>query len=275
MVLKLMKNLLSKNLLAVILILFLFSGVYAEKIVFSAGSMTGKTGDKSSRTYLKGNAYILTESMEIRADSIELSGDDYRYIKADGKITGKNLESKMEFTCDSLEFDRTTKIALLNGNVDLTDVDNDVKAKAQRIEYDQDKDIAVLQIDINLTQKDNVCSGAYAIYHKKDQLLEISGNAQVRQSDDTFRAQNIVFNMDTEEITLGGNVKGSVKDSKKSKTTESSDAIIVSSEENDDTEYEESKNEASDDKEEKSESGDSEQSDDKSKDSKTIIKKRF
>ena len=193
---------------------------FAEKIQFSANSMTGKTNDSSSTTQLDGNAYILTETIEISADSISLFGDDYRFIKALGNIKGKNLETKMEFSADVLNFDRTTKIATLTGNVKLIDIENSVTAKAQRIEYDQEKEIAILQIEVNLTQKENECSGAYAIYHKIDQILELSGNAQVKQKQDTFRAQNIHFNMETEEIKLGGNVKGSVTEKKDSKTTE-------------------------------------------------------
>ena len=71
--------------------LFLFvvnSPAFAEKIIFSANSMTGKTGDSSSTTALKGNAYILTETIEISADDITLSGDDYRFIEASGKVKG-------------------------------------------------------------------------------------------------------------------------------------------------------------------------------------------
>ncbi len=180
--------------------------------------MTGKSGDSNSTTSLKGNAYIKTETMEIKAESIILSGDDYRYITASGSVNGVNTESHMEFTCESLKYDRTTKIASLEGNVSLTDKDNDVKAQAQMIEYDQEADIAVLQIKINLTQKDNICSGAYAVYHKKDQILELSGNAQIRQKEDLFRAQYITLDMDTQDITLGGNVKGTVKDSKETKS---------------------------------------------------------
>ena len=120
----------------------------------------------------------------------------------------------MDFTCDSLEYDRTTKIALLKGNVKLDDKDNDVKAESQIIEYNQDTEIAILQIQIKLTQKDNVCSGSYAIYYKTNQLLELSGNAQVKQKDDVFRAQNITLDMNTQDITLGGNVKGKVTETK-------------------------------------------------------------
>ena len=201
---------------ATVFLILCFS-VNAEKIVFSANKMTGQAGNSNSTTSLSGNAYIKTQSMEIQADEVELSGDDYRYIKASGNVSGKNLDANMEFTCDSLEFDRTTKIAELKGNVNLTDVDNDVKAEAQIIIYNQDTEVAVLQIKINLKQKDNVCSGSYAVYYKKTQFLELSGNATVKQKDDLFRAQYITLNMDTQDITLDGNVKGKVTETKEVK----------------------------------------------------------
>ncbi|MCR4741565.1 MAG: organic solvent tolerance protein OstA [Treponema sp.] len=210
-----------KKLLFILLTLFTFNLLFAEEIIFSANSMKGKSGDSSSSTRLIGNAYIKTETMEIKAEEVELYGEDYRNISAVGNVSGVNTESHMEFTCDSMKYDRETKIASLEGNVNLVDKDNDVKAQAQIIEYNQESDIAVLQIKINLTQKDNVCSGAYAIYHKKEQVLELSGNAQIKQKEDLFRAQYITLDMDTQDITLGGNVKGTVKDSKSSPSSDS------------------------------------------------------
>ena len=205
----------SKKVLAFVLCLFAACALFAEKITFSAGNMSGQAGDSSATTTLTGGAFIQTSSMEITADEIELSGDDYRFINARGNISGKNLETKMEFTCDSMSFDRQTKVALLQGNVHLVDLENDVKADAQIIEYNQDTNIAVLQIDINLTQKKNVCTGSYAVYQKNEQMLEISGNAQVKQDQDVFRAQQITLNLDTQKITLSGNVKGSVTEAAK------------------------------------------------------------
>ena len=209
--------------------------VFAEKIVFSANKMTGQAGNSNTTTNLSGNAYIKTSSMEIQADEVELSGDDYRYIKAIGNVSGKNLEANMDFTCNSLEYDRTTKIAELKDNVKLIDKDNDVKADAQIIVYDQDAEIAVLQVKVNLTQKDNVCSGSYAVYYKKTQLLEISGNAQVKQNEDVFRAQYITLDMDTQDITLGGNVKGKVTESKKEAESENDTEDASESEESDES----------------------------------------
>ena len=230
----------SKRLFIFFLSLFFISALplFAEKIIFSANKMTGQAGNSNTTTSLSGNAYIKTESMEIQADEVELSGDNYRYIKASGNISGKNLEAHMDFSCDSLEYDRTTKIALLKGNVKLDDKDNEVRAEAQIIEYNQDTEIAVLQIQINLTQKDNVCSGSYAVYYKTKQLLEISGNAQVKQKEDIFRAQNITLDMDTQDITLGGNVKGKVTDTKKKEDK------AATAEPSDDSEEAEEKEEA-------------------------------
>lgn len=201
-----------KKLIAFIFLISLFTSLStAEKISFHAKRMSGTAGNKNNSTVLQGNAQVKTESMEIFAEYIELYGKDFRYIKAHGNVKGINTESEMDFTCENMKYDRKTKIASLEGNVHLVDIKNDVKADAQIIEYNQNTEIAVMQIGINLTQKDNVCTGEHAIYKKNEQLLELNGNPQINQKDDTFRAQTIFLNMDTQEITLSGRVKGTVK----------------------------------------------------------------
>ena len=203
-------------------VLFCSATMFAEKIKFSADSMSGQAGNSNTTTTMTGNASVSTESIEIKADMLQLSGEDYKNIGAQGNVSGKNLETNMEFSCDSLTYDRITKQIILKGNVKLIDIENSVNCGAQIIEYDQDKDVAIMQIQISLTQKDNVCSGAYAVYYKETQILELSGNAQVQQKEDTFRAQYITLNMETQDITLDGNVKGRVTETSKKEETEES-----------------------------------------------------
>lgn len=186
-----------------------------EEITFYGDSMQGsvsnsKESSKQNSTILSGNAIVKTSTMEIKADSIELTGNDFDIIKASGNIKGTNTESELEFSAETLEYNRETKIVVLSGGVELKDLKNDVTAKAQIIEYDQNTDVAIMQIDVELKQKQNVCTGAYSVYRKKEQTLELSGNASVKQSDDTFRAQYISFDMDTEEIVMDGNIRGTV-----------------------------------------------------------------
>ena len=209
----------TKKILILFAISFIQLNLFSENISFSANSMKGTVGNNSDTTELIGDAFVLTETMEISANSIKMSGKDFRYIEAQGSVKGKNLQSKMEFSCDKLKYDRETKIAELKDNVSLTDTQNDVSAKAQMIEYNQDSEIAIMQIDVELKQKDNTCTGAYAIYRKTDKMLELSGNAQIKQKSDTFRAQEISLNMDTQEISLDGRVKGSITDERKTEDT--------------------------------------------------------
>lgn len=207
-----------KQTLLTLALLAISSLLFAENIVFKADSMSGKAGSKTDATVLKGSAFVQTETMEISADSIELNGENFRYIVATGSVSGKITESQMEFSCGKVRYDRTTKIARLEDSVHLVDTKNDVSADAQLIEYNQNTEIAVMQISVKLIQKNNTCTSAYAIYRKNDQMLEMSGNPKIVQGEDTFRAQEITLNLDSQEITLDGRVSGTVTDTKKSES---------------------------------------------------------
>lgn len=230
-----MKNILKTLIISASFLTLFLPSAFCEKIIFSANSMSGTVGDKSDSTTLSGEAYVLTESMEISADKITMSGKDFRFIEAEGSIIGKNMESELEFTCNRLKYDRETKIANLSDTVNLTDVKNNVTAKAQHIEYNQNTDIAVMQIDIELKQKDNTCTGVYAVYRKNDQMLELSGNAQIKQGSDTFRAQEITLNLTSQEITLDGRVKGSIVDERKTSSAENEAAKTQENQQDEET----------------------------------------
>ena len=181
-----------------------------EIIEFSAKKMSGSMKQNQDYTTLSGGATIKTASMEIQADTIELYGTDFRFIKAEGSVRGVQQEEGLEFSCTTMEYDREEKIALFSGNVVLQDKDNEVVAKAQRIEYRELSAIAIMQVAVELTKDESLCTCAFALYRKDEKLLEMTGNPQVVQGNDSFRAQEIVFNLDTEEITLEGGVKGKV-----------------------------------------------------------------
>lgn len=209
--------------------------IFCEEITFTADFMSGTAGSKTDTTTLEGNATVQTSSMNISADAIELSGEDFRFITATGTVSGSITESQMDFTCGKLKYDRQTKVAQLEEAVHLVDVANEVTADAQIIEYNQNSETAVMQIEITLTQKDNVCTSAFAIYKKSEQKLEMSGNPKIQQGTDSFRAQEITLNLETQEITLDGRVKGTVSDSKPAKTetdTESAESETASQAEN-------------------------------------------
>ncbi|MDR2898300.1 MAG: LptA/OstA family protein, partial [Spirochaetaceae bacterium] len=160
-----------------------------DVIYFKADRMNGSVASDSEYTKLTGSAWIESSALEVYADTIELSDTNFRYIIAFGGIRGRELESGFDFTCNSLRYDRKTKIALLEGDVTMDDPDNEVVAAASRIEYDQNTETAVMQIDVHITQKTTVCTSAFAVYRRKDEMLELMGNPIVVRESDTFRGQ--------------------------------------------------------------------------------------
>ena len=199
-------------LLSFFMIFFTINSIVAEEITFSADRMNGSSGEKSEYTKLSGNAFIKTESMEIKADEIILSGENFRFINATGNVSGKSIESEFDFSCQQMEYDRETEIAILKGNVSMIDTKNEINASAQIIEYNQKTEVAYMQINVKLVQKNNTCTGANAIYKKKEQTLELSGTPQIVKDKDNFKANEIFMNLETEEIILDGKVRGSVSD---------------------------------------------------------------
>lgn len=187
-----------------------FFCIYSETIYFSGDSLIAKTSENSEYTSLDGNAEVKTDDLEIQADFIEISGKDFRFITASGRVSGKNLTSNFSFSCEKLHYDRITKIALLESTVELHDIENDVQINAQSIEYNQKTDIATMQIEVRLTSKDSICTSALAIYNKAQQRVVLSGSPKIERNKDIFQAQEIILDIQTEEIKLDGKIRGSI-----------------------------------------------------------------
>jgi lipopolysaccharide export system protein LptA len=188
------------------------AGLYADTITFTSNAMSGYTGKTKEYTLLEGDAVIKTAKIEIYAENIELSGEDFRFVSAWGAVRGKNIEDDMDFTCDNLKYDRVQEVVTLQNNAVISDNPNGVTAKAEIIQYNQHTGIAMLQIDIELTQKDAMCTGAFAIYRREEQILEMSGNPKIEKGSDIFRAREVMMNLETDEIRLDGRVRGTVVD---------------------------------------------------------------
>lgn len=201
-----------KKFLFSIALLFCFAFLFSDQITFSAGKMKGSTGSRTEYTKLEKNASIKAGSLQIFADEIELNGEDYRYITASSSVRGKDSDSGLDFNCAKLYYDRETKIVLLEGQVKLVDLINNVKASAELIEFNQNTDVAIMQIGVEILSEESVCTSALAVYRKKEKIVELTGQPKVVRGDDIFQAQTITLDVQTEEITLDGKVRGTVSE---------------------------------------------------------------
>lgn len=200
-----------------LLLLCAYAATAEKTISFSAKTMSGNTGKKTESTVLEGSATVTVGTLTISGDRIELSGKDYRFVKATGTVNGKDTEKEFSFSAQTLMYDRELEVATFQGDAKLFDTRNDVEASATVISYNQDTEVALLQSDVRLVRKNIDCTSGFALYRRTTSLLELTGRPVVLRDGDEFRADRITVNLDTEYISLDGSVGGVLKDTAKEK----------------------------------------------------------
>ncbi|GHT53495.1 hypothetical protein FACS1894106_4420 [Spirochaetia bacterium] len=203
----------NKRCLTPFLILF-FCGaaiIHADIFTFKADRMTGSRASGKEITILMGNAEVRSDNLLLRANRIELQGDDNQFIDCTGDVWGREEEKDILFLTDRLRYDRKLKIARLEGNSTLEDKKNEIVAKGRFIEYDDQAEVTVFQIGVRLFKEEMVCRSEYAVYRRTEKLLDLSGFPVVFKKDDEFRADRIRVDLDTDDVTMEGAVSGSIK----------------------------------------------------------------
>ena len=199
-----------KKLLSTIFFSLLLFMPHANTVTFSSDSMRGKAGE-SGTTVLSGNATVSNDEFSIKGDSIELSGKDFSYIVAFGNVSGENTKSHFSFSADKITYDRTKRIIEFYGSVSLIDTQNDTTITSDYAQFQEETEILNLKFNVRITQKDKICTALFATYTRKISLVDLAGKPQVINGTDTFRAERISIQLDTEEISLQGKVSGSLE----------------------------------------------------------------
>ena len=194
--------------------LFLCCGFHitaADRFTFRADRMSGSKALGRETTILTGNAEVRSDNLLLRAERIEIHGDNNQFIDCSGSVWGFEEEKDILFYTDRLRYDRNLKIARLEGNSTLEDRQNEIVARARFIEYDDENEITIFQISVRLFKDDMVCRSEYAIYHRTEKMLDLSGFPIVYKGDDEFRADRIRVDLETDDVIMEGSVSGTIK----------------------------------------------------------------
>lgn len=187
--------------------LFSLSG---ESIEFSADSMRYEAAEGKEFTRLSGNAYVRTDSKEIRADEIKLFGEDYNVLLCEGNVSIVDSEEELQINSSYLYYDRGRKITRINGRSEMQDFKNEMIIKSGFLEYRQDEDIVLMQIGVRILKENLTCRCEFATYDKAADSLEMTGIPVVYKNDDVFRASLITVLLENDEILMDGKVEGSL-----------------------------------------------------------------
>jgi len=194
-----------------LLLMFLTPALWAQTFSFQGERMETVLARGKERTVLTGNAEVQTEDNLIRADRVELYGEDFRYVACEGNVRIVNEQKGIEVTCQRLFYNREEKVVRVRGNVIMLDEQNEVVVKGGYLENWEDSDETVVQIGVRILKEDLVCRAEYARYQRSEDKLELSGMPVVNWKGDEYRALKIYIDLNTDTIRLEGDIRGKVR----------------------------------------------------------------
>jgi lipopolysaccharide export system protein LptA len=196
---------------ALLLLFSMAAHAATQKLSYAGDSLSTVLAEGSQHVLLTGHAWIQTEDLRITADVVELFGTDYIYAQCRGNVHVVDTKRGLDLTSNELFYDRDKKIARIQGNAVMADVKNEMVVKGGLIEDRDTEQITIVQIGVRIFKKDIECKSEYARYQRDKKILELSGMPWVSKGSDIYQASRITINLDTEDISLEGDVTGSIQ----------------------------------------------------------------
>ena len=194
-----------------LLLLCFCPSLWAQTFSFQGDSMETVLAKGKERTILTGNAEVQTEDNLIRADRVELYGEEFRYVTCEGNVRIVNEQKGIDVTCEQLFYNRQEKVVRVRGKVVMLDKKNEVVVKGGFLENWEESDETVVQSGVRILKEDLVCRAEYARYLRNEEKLELSGMPVVNWKGDEYRALKIFIDLNTDTIRLEGDIRGKVR----------------------------------------------------------------
>ncbi|MGH0052447.1 MAG: hypothetical protein ACQ5SW_03525 [Sphaerochaetaceae bacterium] len=197
-----------------IILTFPLISLLSEEITFSGGSTRMHMQQGFETITLSERAMIESGSLHLEADTIELTGESFRYVTCTGSVSLHDEERGISLQSKNLFYDRQEEMILVDGYLELDDSTNQVLASAFHLEFSLGEGVVLLQVRVHLYKHTE--SGAMACkadslhFDREKQMLNLEGNAIIDWAEDLYQAQKISVDLTTEAISMEGSIKGVV-----------------------------------------------------------------
>lgn len=181
-----------------------------ERFRFSGERTSVTLAEGRERTVLTGNAEIISDDTQIRADRIEIYGRNFRYAVAEGNVRVVDSKRQIYMSASRLFFDRDADQFRAEGNVIMEDRENELVVRGRFLENRNEEELTIVQSGVRILGDDLTARGEYARYKRDTNTLEISGLPVVFRKGDEYRATRISVDLDRDEIVLQGEVRGRI-----------------------------------------------------------------
>ena len=186
--------------------------IVASEITFSGGYTKIDMQQGNRRVILSGGAHVSTGTVELVSDSIELYGDNYRYVTCTGNVSATENERGISFTTPALVYDRVDGTVRSDGWIEIQDTQHEVALSGAWFEYDMNRRFMKLQMMAKILKVTDdglmVCRADSIEYDGEANTVSLKGNATVSWNNDTYKAAMIIVDLNTNGISLYGTISG-------------------------------------------------------------------
>ncbi len=206
-----------KKISILFLLIITASSVFPDNkdFTFSSDRTSISLAEGSEFTKLLGNATISSEDTKISADSIELFGEDFRFARCSGNVLVVDTKQGIRITTENLFYDREKELMTISGYAEMIDQKNEIVVKGSYFENRGKENITIIQIGVRILKASGedsmTCRSEYAKFNRDKDILDLSGMPLVYWKDDEYRATRISINLETDDITLTGEVSGTIR----------------------------------------------------------------
>jgi lipopolysaccharide export system protein LptA len=181
-----------------------------DTVTFTAKRMESVLAKGKEKTVLIGSANVVTGTMTITADRIELSGTDYDSVVCSGNVEVKDDSKGFDLKSASFEYDRKTEIGIAQTGVVLNDTKNNVLLKAEWARFDQKQSIVDARIGVHILKEDFAVRAEYASFNRNDESLKLSGMPVAVNADGTISAESMTGKADAQSLAMTGDISGTI-----------------------------------------------------------------
>ena len=187
----------------------------AETINFAGSYTRASLKDGNQAISLSGGAWVKMGNVQIDAESIDIYGEQSRFLSCRGKVILVELAEKITLHSNVLNYDRKTSSLTVNGWAELIDKKNELIAKGAYLRNEQEKKLLLIQINVSIIMatdddEEMYCRTDSALFDSESNTLELTGNAEVLFKGSLYEASRILINLDTNEIIMEGGVSGNI-----------------------------------------------------------------
>jgi lipopolysaccharide export system protein LptA len=191
-----------------LLLLFLTLPLLSDSYSFKAGRSFRRTVDGVERNILQDGAEVFSDSTTIKAEEIEVYGNNNRFTLARESVEIQDTEKGYFVLAEEVFFDRERNYTRIKDNAIMEDRENELIVRGEFMEIYDDQDLIIIQIQVRILKEDLVCRSEMARFDRANDLLILTGLPVVFYKGDEYRASEITINIETEEIFLEGQVSG-------------------------------------------------------------------